>query len=356
MRLLTTWRLRLLLAAAFLLLAACRSEPPAPIPTPVPRTPVPRSPRAITSENARQVQALRCVEAGKAAQLAFSPDGSLVAITSGSWLALYDTGSLTGPRFIDPAGGKPEYGLIVSVAFSSDGTLVATGSADGYIRLFEPHQGTLLQTFGPHTGNVIAVAFSADGETLASAGWDSRLRVWRVADGALLGTFKGPEPLKRRDVWPECSMPAAFSPDGALLAWACNRNLGLYRVQDGVRLRDLRMPEPVKALAFSPDGTMLGASTAKRTRIWRMDATGGPSARDLAGGPNSLAFSPDNQLLSDGGYQVVALRTLVDGKDLAGIVGTPTGKGIYAIGFSPDGALLVAGSEDGIHCFWGVQP
>jgi len=64
---------------------------------------------------------------------------------------------------------------------------------------------------------------------------------------------------------------AAFSPDGVLLAWACDRNLGLYRVQDGVRLRSLPIPEPVRGLAFSADGMLLAASTDNRIRVHKWD-------------------------------------------------------------------------------------
>jgi hypothetical protein len=289
-------RLSIFLAALFALAALARcGQPPEPLPTPVPRTPVPLSPDAISPENARQVKALQCLDKGVAKALAFSPDGSLLVIAGGNRLIVYDAHSLAELRLIDPQVRQDSPPYITSLAFSHDGTTLAAGFEDGYVRLFEPRQGALLQKFGPHVGTVIAVAFSADGQTVASAGWDSELRIWRVADGALLDTFMGPAPLKRRSVRPECSMPAAFSPDGALIAWACDRNLGLYRVQDGVRLRDLSMPEKVQALAFSPDGTMLAASTDKRTRIWQMDATGGLSARDLRfGGPRSLAFSHDS--------------------------------------------------------------
>jgi WD40 repeat protein len=78
---------------------------------------------------------------------------------------------------------------VVDVAFSPDGTLVASGSADDTIKLWQVSDGTLVNTLTGHTLFALRVAFSPDGAELASASFDMTLRLWKVSDGSLVQTF-----------------------------------------------------------------------------------------------------------------------------------------------------------------------
>jgi WD40 repeat protein len=75
-------------------------------------------------------------------------------------------------------------GWVYSVAFSPDGKLLASGSGDHTIKLWEVATGQEVRTLTGHTWNVLSVAFSPDGQLLAS-GSDYTIKLWDISD--LLG-------------------------------------------------------------------------------------------------------------------------------------------------------------------------
>jgi len=80
-------------------------------------------------------------------------------------------------------------GWVYSVAFSPDGSLLASGSDDRTIKLWRVSDGSLVRTLTGHTGGVTSVVFSPDGSLIASGSLDRTIRLWRVSDGALLQTY-----------------------------------------------------------------------------------------------------------------------------------------------------------------------
>ena len=92
---------------------------------------------------------------------------------------LYDAGTLGQVYFMEVDVG------VRSISFSPDGNLLAVGTNDGRIQLWEVSSGTLIRSLKGHYGAVEDVTFSPSGELLASgSGLDVRL--WRVADGELI--------------------------------------------------------------------------------------------------------------------------------------------------------------------------
>lgn len=91
-----------------------------------------------------------------------------------------------GARVWDVAGGKllhtweGHHGDIWTIAFSPDGTKLATGGTDGAVKIWEPETGKLLATYLGHNTTVHCIAFNRDGTLLGSGGRDGAIRVWRI--------------------------------------------------------------------------------------------------------------------------------------------------------------------------------
>jgi WD40 repeat protein len=106
--------------------------------------------------------------------VAFSPDGRLLA--SGSreqTLKLWD--GHTGQELLRLSGHTA---VVSCVAFSPDGRYLASGSQDGTIKLWDVHTGQEVLTLRGHSEGIFRVAFSPDGRRLVSASTDRTVRVW----------------------------------------------------------------------------------------------------------------------------------------------------------------------------------
>ncbi len=121
----------------------------------------------------------------------FSPDRKVLA--SGSrdkTLRLWDV--KTGKLQYVLAGHKAD---VIALAFSSDGKLLASGSRDNTIRLWNVKTGKMHRLLGRHKRSVYSVAFSQDGTMLASGSWDGALKLWNLNTGKLLWTQVETNPL-----------------------------------------------------------------------------------------------------------------------------------------------------------------
>jgi WD40 repeat protein len=169
-----------------------------------------------------------------------------------------------GPQ---PDGGLTMHrGPALSCAVSPDGRWVASGGADGALRL-RAVDGSLRagrDLGGPaHDGDVLGVAFSPDAQMLASAGADHVIRVWRVADGTLLETLAGHVHTVR---------DARFSPDGRWLATAGGD--GALRIWDTAGWECaamMRFDGAARSCAWLPPGCGQGLLVACSAGLFRFD-------------------------------------------------------------------------------------
>ncbi len=290
--------------------------------------------------------------------IAFSPDGNLVATggTDGN-IILRDTKSWLPSGLLLKGHSDTVYAL----TFSQDGKKLASGSRDKTIRIWNVEtQLQIGKPFAVHTGSVLSVAFSPDGKNLASGSEDKTVIVWDVEKGEPIGS--------PRTGHAQSVTGVAFSPDGKYLATAGldTRVIFWYAKGGGVFGKAFNNSTgPVWSMAFNQDGSILAVGSSDQSiHLWdthRWALTGKPLTGQN-GNVLSLSFSPDGKKLASGGDDGILLwnintdpkgQTLgvVAGESLAGHHGP-----VNAVKFSPDGKYLVSGSSaDNIGLLWNVS-
>jgi len=209
---------------------------------------------------------------------AFSPDGTLLAAGSGNDVLLRAASDGT---LVTTLSGHSA--AITALAFSRDGAMLASGSADFTVKLWKVPSGDPIRTLGGlaggHSNTVISVAWSPDGARLISSGMHDKTYLWRVSDGTILHSFPN-EDFGR----------SAYSPDGTqVLSWnqdtAPPPDAGIGASGTGVaQLWDAQTYAPALAFtgcpdlgygaqAFSLDGAIVASGCNVETLLWtRADA------------------------------------------------------------------------------------
>ena len=288
-------------------------------------------------------------------ETALSPDGSHLAVVLsvipdavGGWLSLIDLA--TGESELLQA--DPFWGL-ASVAWKLDGSLLATGSFGGLLKVWRPGYATPLFTMEPGP-SVERVDWSPEGSVLATLTSDGQVRLWEVLDDrARLGLT-----LPINSVIQDAQDSLGFSPDGTrLLAGNVRGDVFVFDLTPAGDAEWLNLSaEPLSHgdVAYSADGERIAASFPDFTaRIW--EAETGVALVTVEGHPDpaigedenfilgvaAVAFSPDRALLATVGRdaQVKLWRT-----DTGAHVWTFGGHGdwIEDVAFSPDGKLVAS--------------
>ena len=269
-----------------------------------------------------------------AVSVAFSPDGTTLASGAGTFdprageVKLWDVMTQINIATLGHKDG------VSSVAFSPDGTTLASGSRDGEVKLWDVTTRTNIATLG-HKDGVSSVAFSPDGTTLASGSWDGEVKLWDVMTQTNIAT------LGHKDLVDS----VAFLPDGTTLAsGSWDGEVKLWDVMTQTNIATLeRHKDRISSVAFSPDGRTLATGAWDGTaKLWDVTTQTNIATLGHKDGVGSMAFSPDGGTLATGAWDGTA--KLWDVTTRTNIATLGHSNPVHSMTFSPDGATLASGS------------
>jgi WD40 repeat protein len=266
--------------------------------------------------------------------VACSNDGRLVASGSGdNTLRIWDIN--TGQETVAPVKHK---GDVLSVSCSPTEPIVVTASTNK-LHMIDLNTGEVVGQ-ADHSHNVYEVEFSPDGRNVASGGNDNRAYFYEAKSGKLLGSGE----------WQAGDISAiAYNPSGSPVAiGSADRRLKTYDSETRRRIIETRAEANITSLAFSADGTrLLSSDIDGGLRVWNPSTVECTSVIERDRRLHAIATSPTDTLVAVAGYSdEVEVWDYQTGSEFARFPGF-AGETL-AVAFDPSGSKVVAGGTDDV--------
>jgi len=261
-----------------------------------------------TGANVARFRADSAFSRSSLSSLAFNTDGSLLAFPSGDssitlWNRETEKRSVVLP-------GHP--GAVTSLAFSPDGRNLASGSYDGIVKIWDLGREESIATLDGHEGKIQGLAFGPHGRRLVSGSRDETVHVWNLETGES-------KTLKGHQNWVES---VAFNPNGRWVASGSqDRSVRVWDVETGKEVFSGMHSDAVFSVAFSPDGEELASgATDEKIKVWNLETQGETATlHGHSGTVRGVLYSPDDHrmLISCSDDQSVRLWDLENQTNVA---------------------------------------
>ncbi|KAF8694677.1 hypothetical protein AX14_001956 [Amanita brunnescens Koide BX004] len=275
---------------------------------------------------------------------AFSTDGTRISVVPDSTPGSVIVCDAWTGKELNTLNGHT--GVVTSVAFSSDGTRIVSGSNDQSVRVWDALMGEELNSLHGHTGRVKSVAFSTDGTRIVSGSIDESVRVWDAWTGEELMALNGHTNYVQS---------VAISSDGTrIISGSDDNSVRVWDASTGEELKTLNGHiDYVQSVAFSSDGTrIISGSNDRSVRVW--DASTGKKLKTINGHTRyvrSVAFLSDGARIVSGSDDLsVRVWDARTGKELKRLNGHADY--VKFVSSSNDGTRIVSGSDDGSVRVW----
>jgi len=241
---------------------------------------------------------------------------------------------------------------VLSVSFKPDGSFLASGGADGIIKLFDTN-GEDIATIEADKTAVSDIAFSPDGKFLASAGSENAIKIWNLdnlKEPQLAMVFEGHGGLVTN---------VRFSPDGKMLvSGSYDGIIKLWGIEEGRLLRDLGTHEGVvTSVSFGADGKTIASASGDESpkgqnivKLWSVDGNLLQTLRGHEAWIYSVSLSPDGQTIASASADRTIKLWSIDGKEIETLRGH--GDEVLQVLFSRDGKAIASASRDKTVKIW----